>query len=242
MTPMPLLRTENLVVGYGELRIVQGVSIELREGEIVSLLGPNGSGKSTLIKGIMGLARVFEGRVLLDGADVTGVPTYKLVRTGVGYVPQRLNIFSNLTVKENLEIGGCWLKKGRVKSRIEEVLTYFPELKPKLEVKAGLLSGGERQLLALARALIPKPKLLLLDEPTASLSPIAADRVLSCVKEVASQGVPILMAEQNAVKALKSSDRSYILLSGRCVAESSSSKALSDEKLKKLYLGLEPLG
>lgn len=231
-----LLKTVDLSVGYGDLRIVQNVSLEVKSGEVVSLLGPNGSGKSTLIKGILGLAKVFEGKVFIDGKDVTGVPTYKLIRMGVGYAPQRLNIFPNLTVRENLEVSGSWLDRSKVKRRISELVEMFPELKPRLECRAGLLSGGERQILAIARALIPEPKVLLLDEPTASLSPMAADKIFKYMREVASNGVAIILAEQNVAKALRSSDRSYILVSGRCVSEASSTSYLTDEQLRKIYL------
>lgn len=231
-----LLRTVDLSVGYGDLRIVQGVSLKVKDGEVVSLLGPNGSGKSTLIKGIVGLAKVFEGKVFVDGQDVTGIPTYKLIRMGVGYVPQRFNIFPNLTVKENLEVSVSWLDKSRARERILELVELFPELKPKLDYKAGLLSGGERQILALARAFMAEPKILLLDEPTASLSPMIADKIFKYIREVASSGVAVMVAEQNVAKALRNSDRSYILVSGRCVSEASSASYLTDEQLRKIYL------
>lgn len=231
-----LLRTVDLSVGYGDLKIVQDISLEVRGGEVVSLLGPNGSGKSTLMKGIIGLAKIFEGRVFINDMDVTGIPTYKLIRMGISYTPQRLNIFPNLTVKENLEVSGSWLDSSKVKRRISELVELFPELKPKLDYKAGLLSGGERQILALARALIPEPKILLLDEPTASLSPMVADRIFKYIREVASNGVAIMIAEQNVAKALRNSDRSYILVSGRCVSEASSTSYLTDEQLRRIYL------
>ncbi|MEM2349807.1 MAG: ABC transporter ATP-binding protein [Candidatus Bathyarchaeia archaeon] len=232
-----LLRTVDLNVGYGDLKIVQNVSVEVKGGEVVSLIGPNGSGKSTLIKGIVGLAKVFSGRVLLDELDVTGLPTYKLIRMGIGYVPQRLNIFPNLSVKENLEVSGSWLDKNRMRRKIQEVMDIFPEIKHKMDCKAGLLSGGERQILALARALVAEPRVLLLDEPTASLSPMMADKIFRYIRDIASTNdIAIMIAEQNVAKALKNSDRSYVLVSGRCVSVESSKAHLSDDQLKRIYL------
>lgn len=235
---MTVLEVLNLVAGYWRIPIVEDISVRVDKGEIVALLGPNGSGKSTVLKSIMGFAKVFRGRVVYNGLDVTGVPANKLVRMGVGYVPQVANIFGSLTVKENLEIG-AYLRKGGVEEDMENVLEFFPEFKHMLRRRADSLSGGERQLLALARALMGKPKLLLLDEPTASLSPKTALNVLSKIAEIRDGGIPILMAEQNVLKALELSDRAYILVSGKCVASGPSEEILKDEDLGKLYLGLK---
>ena len=233
-----VLEVLNLVAGYWKIPIVEDISIRVDKGEIVALLGPNGSGKSTVLKSIMGFAKVFKGRIIYNGLDVTGVPANRLVRMGIGYVPQVSNIFGSLTVKENLEIG-AYLRKEKVEEDMEEVLEFFPELKGMLRRRADSLSGGERQLLALARALMGKPRLLLLDEPTASLSPKTALNVLSKIVEIRDEGIPILMAEQNVLKTLEVSDRAYILVSGKCIASGSSEEILKDEDLGKLYLGLK---
>jgi len=233
-----VLEVLNLVAGYWKIPVVENISIRVDKGEIVALLGPNGSGKSTVLKSIMGFAKVFKGKIVYNGLDVTGVPANRLVRMGIGYVPQVSNIFGSLTVKENLEIG-AYLRKEKVEEDMEEVLEFFPELKGMLRRRADSLSGGERQLLALARALMGKPRLLLLDEPTASLSPKTALNVLSKIVEIRDEGIPILMAEQNVLKTLEVSDRAYILVSGKCIASGSSEEILKDEDLGKLYLGLK---
>lgn len=233
-----VLEVLNLVAGYWKIPVVEDISIRVDKGEIVALLGPNGSGKSTVLKSIMGFAKVFKGRIIYNGLDVTGVPANRLVRMGIGYVPQVSNIFGSLTVKENLEIG-AYLRKEKVEDDVEEVLEFFPELKGMLRRRADSLSGGERQLLALARALMGKPRLLLLDEPTASLSPKTALNVFSKIVEIRDEGIPILMAEQNVLKTLEVSDKAYILVSGKCIASGSSEEILKDEDLGKLYLGLK---
>jgi len=234
-----VLEVLNLVAGYWKIPVVEDISIRVDKGEIVALLGPNGSGKSTVLKSIMGFAKVFKGKIVYNGLDVTGVPANRLVKMGIGYVPQVSNIFGSLTVKENLEIG-AYLRKEKVEEDMEEVLEFFPELKGMLRRRADSLSGGERQLLALARALMGKPRLLLLDEPTASLSPKTALNVLSKIVEIRDEGIPILMAEQNVLRTLEVSDRAYILVSGKCIASGSSEEILKDEDLGKLYLGLKP--
>ena len=233
-----VLEVLNLVAGYWKIPVVEDISIRVDKGEIVALLGPNGSGKSTVLKSIMGFAKVFKGKIVYNGLDVTGVPANRLVKMGIGYVPQVSNIFGSLTVKENLEIG-AYLRKEKVEEDMEEVLEFFPELKGMLRRRADSLSGGERQLLALARALMGKPRLLLLDEPTASLSPKTALNVLSKIVEIRDEGIPILMAEQNVLRTLEVSDRAYILVSGKCIASGSSEEILKDEDLGKLYLGLK---
>ncbi|MCD6443741.1 ABC transporter ATP-binding protein [Candidatus Bathyarchaeota archaeon] len=235
---MTVLEVLNLVAGYWKIPVVEDVSIRVDKGEIVALLGPNGSGKSTVLKSIMGFAKVFKGKIVYNGSDVTGVPANRLVKMGISYVPQVANIFGSLTVKENLEIG-AYLRKEGVEKDMEEVLEFFPELKGMLRRRADSLSGGERQLLALARALMSKPRLLLLDEPTASLSPKTALNVFSKIIEIRDEGIPILMAEQNVLKTLEISDRAYILVSGKCIASGSSEEILKDENLGRLYLGLK---
>ncbi len=235
-----ILKATNIVAGYGKLVVVHEVTVELKEGEIVVIVGPNGSGKSTLIKSILGFSKLFSGKILYENQDITGLRADQLVRMGIGYVPQINNVFTNLTVEENLEIGAYPKKdKNEIKAGIKEVYEMFPILKPKRNERAGNLSGGERQILALARAMVLKPRVLLFDEPTASLSPIAASQVLSYIREVCNSGVPVLMAEQNARKGLAMSDRGYILVDGRCLKEGSSKEILEDKEIGKLYLGLK---
>ena len=235
-----ILKAVDVVAGYGKLVVVHKVTVELKKNEIVVIVGPNGSGKSTLIKSILGFSKLFDGKILYENQDITGLRTDRLIRMGIGYVPQINNVFTNLTVEENLEIGAYSKKdKNEVKASISEVYDMFPVLRQKKNERAGNLSGGERQILALGRVMVLKPKILLFDEPTASLSPIAASQVLSYIREICDSGIPVLMAEQNARKGLAVSDRGYILVDGRCVKEGSSKEILEDKEIGKLYLGLK---
>jgi len=236
---MMVLEIKNMVAGYGKLQVVQDVSVKLDKNEIVALLGPNGSGKSTLIKSIMGFAKVFSGSIIYRGEDITGMTSHTLCRMGIGYVPQINNIFPSLLVEENLEMGAYTLKdKSTLKSRIDEIYALFPELKMRKHEWAGNLSGGERQMLATARALVAGPKILFLDEPTASLSPKLASLLFNKVKEIRDSGVTILIAEQNVAKTLKIAERAYILVSGKCIKTAPSEELFSDKKFSKIYLGL----
>jgi len=235
-----ILKALNIVAGYGKLIVVRNVTVEVGKNEVVVIVGPNGSGKSTLQKSILGFSKIFSGKVIYDGKDITGIRADHAVKMGIGYVPQINNVFTNLTVEENLEIG-AYLKndKNLVKANIEEVYDMFPTLRAHRHERASNLSGGERQMLALARAMVYKPKILLFDEPTSSLSPKIASQVLSHVREVCDFGVPVLMAEQNARKGLAISDRGYILVDGSCVKEGLAKEILNDEKIGRLYLGLK---
>lgn len=233
---MKILEISNLTAGYWKLPVIEDIYIDVDNGSVVALLGPNGSGKSTVLKSIMGFTKIFKGSIVYNGVDITGASATKLARTGIGYVPQINNIFRSLTVKENLEIG-AYTRKNDL--NIDEVLEVFPEFKALLNNKADSLSGGERQLLAIARALISNPRLLLLDEPTASLSPKNAVTVLSKIREIKSRGIPVLIAEQNVLKALEISDKAYVLVSGRCIASGHSEEILKNEDLGRLYLGLD---
>lgn len=235
---MRVLEISHLTAGYWKIPIVEDVCIDVDGGSIVALLGPNGSGKSTILKSIMGFTKIFKGSIIYNGVDITGVSTTKLARMGIGYVPQTNNIFRSLTVRENLEIG-AYSRSNGIGKNIDEILDVFSELKALLNSRADNLSGGERQLLAIARALVGNPKLLLLDEPTASLSPKNATTVLSKIREVKAMGIPVLLAEQNVMKALEISDRVYVLVSGRCIASGTSDEILKNRDLSKLYLGLD---
>lgn len=232
----PILETINLSSGYGRIIIVTGASIHVQRGEIVTIVGPNGSGKSTLIKSIMGIVKKFDGNVYYQGEDITNISTYRLIAKGIGYVPQIDNIFTNLTIQENLEMGAYTIKDNEaIKSRMEEVFEMFPELKLYRKRKANTLSGGERQMLAIAKAMMTKPKLLILDEPTANLAPKAISIMHKKITDIRERGASVLMSEQNAKKAMEITNRIYALVSGRCVYEGQVNETLDDAKLGKLF-------
>ena len=235
----PILALENIEAGYGDVTIVHNVSLTVGAGEIVAIVGPNGSGKSTLVKSLLGFARLFRGRVLYSEQEITGITSDRAVKLGLGYVPQTNNVFANLTVRENLEMGAYVRRDGAsVKSDIDDVYRIFPELEERKKAWAGTLSGGERQMLAIARAMMASPKVLLLDEPLASVSPKGAGAILSRIEKVREIGTAILMIEQNVKKALEVSQRAYVLVEGVCVMEGPSSSLLSDEEAKRRYLGI----
>lgn len=232
----PILECNGLAAGYIKgLNILQGVDLVVKEGEIVSIIGPNGAGKSTLLKAIMGIVKVTGGRFFLNGVEKTNIPTYRIVQEGMGYVPQVANVFPSLTIEENIEIGSWSMSNN--KESIYEIFNQFPILKERKREKAGNLSGGQRQILALARALVTSPKVLLLDEPSAGLSPVAIKNVFETIKNINLSGVAILLVEQNAKRALKFSDRGYILDQGRNAYKGKGEDLLTDPKVIDLYLG-----
>jgi branched-chain amino acid transport system ATP-binding protein len=231
-----LLEADGVVSGYGEVDILHGVSLLVEEGEIVSVIGPNGAGKSTLLKSVFGLLKLRKGKLLLDGADATGLPPQKMVRKGVSYVPQSENVFPSLTILENLEMG-AFIGRDNVKQRLSEVYDLFPILAERPHAKAGKLSGGQRQMLALARALMLQPRLLLLDEPTASLSPRMVGDILTKIRDINEAGVAILIVEQNAREALNLCHRGYVLVMGRNAMEDTGQNLLHSEEVGRLYLG-----
>jgi len=233
----PILECNGIAAGYVKgLNILQGVDLVVSEGEIISIIGPNGAGKSTLLKAIMGLINISAGRFFINGSDRTNLSTHKIVNEGIGYVPQVENVFPSLTIEENIEIGAWSLTKHR-KSSVAKVLQDFPLLSERKKEKAGNLSGGQRQILALARALVTTPKLLLLDEPSAGLSPVAINEVFQTVKEINDTGVSILLVEQNAKRALKFSNRGYVLDQGRNAYQGEGIELLNDPRVVDLYLG-----
>ncbi|ALU12068.1 branched-chain amino acid ABC transporter ATP-binding protein [Ignicoccus islandicus DSM 13165] len=238
--PEKVIETINLVAGYGKMVILHGIDFYVYEKEIVTIVGPNGSGKSTLLKAILGIAKVISGKVLYKGKDITNERLDRISRMGIGYVPQTNNVFTNLTVKENLEMGAYIIKdKNEVKKRMEEVLEIFPDLRVRLNQLAGSLSGGERQMLAMARALMAKPSVMLLDEPTAALSPKYVDLVLNKIKEIRDSGVTIILVEQNARKGLEIGDRGYVLVTGKVAYTGPAREILEHPEIGKLYLGLK---
>jgi branched-chain amino acid transport system ATP-binding protein len=232
-----ILECNAVAAGYVKgLNILQGVDLVVYENEIVSIIGPNGAGKSTLLKAIMGLINISGGRFFIEGQEKTNLATHKIVNLGVGYVPQVANVFPSLTIEENLEIGS-WSLKTNKKKALERIYEDFEILKDRKRDKAGNLSGGQRQILALARALITSPQILLLDEPSAGLSPVAINEVFSKVKEINESGVAILLVEQNAKRALSFSDRGYVLDQGRNAYQGSGEELLNDPRVIDLYLG-----
>ena len=233
----PILECNGIAAGYVKgLNILQGIDLVVSEGEIISIIGPNGAGKSTLLKAIMGLINVSAGRFFINGVEKTNLSTHKIINEGIGYVPQVENVFPSLTIEENLEIGAWSLTKNR-KSSITKVLKDFPLLNERKKEKAGNLSGGQRQILALARALVTSPNLLLLDEPSAGLSPVAINEVFKTIKEINEKNVSILLVEQNGKRALKFSNRGYVLDQGRNAYQGEGVELLNDPRVVDLYLG-----
>ena len=232
----PVLQADGVVAGYGEVEILHGVSLVLNEGEIVAVIGPNGAGKSTLLKAVFGLLSVRSGRVQLLGREVTNLSPDRMVQTGMSYVPQVDNVFPSLTINENLEMG-AFVRRDGLRERLERVYGLFPDIADRRGERAGRLSGGQRQMLALARALMLDPKVLLLDEPSASLSPIMVDSIFDRIGEINRSGTAILLVEQNAKEALSFSTRAYVLAMGENRIEGEAAGLLDNEEVGKLYLG-----
>ena len=237
---MVILQIQNLSAGYGKSQILHDVSINVKNKEIVAILGPNGSGKSTLLKAIFGLATIYSGKIIFENNDITTLPPHKKARIGIVYLPQTDNCFANLTVKENLIMAGYTLGKNEIHDRIEQIISIFPIIKNIMNKKVHLLSGGERQMLAIAMALIRKPKLLMFDEPTAQLAPKIASEIIKKIYELKTMfNIGILLVEQNIKKALEICDRTYLLVNGKVVYEGKPNDLLNNAKFGKLYLGLK---
>ena len=235
---MALLEVKNLSVYYGVIQAIKDISFEVNEGEIVTLIGANGAGKTTTMQSIMGLIPARSGSVVYNGTDITKMPGHKIVNLGMTQVPEGRHVFQELTVYENLMMGAYTQKdKARIKADIEEVYTTFPRLGERRNQIAGTLSGGEQQMLAMGRAMMCHPKLLMLDEPSMGLSPLLVDQVFDIIKEYHKRGTTILLVEQNAGKSLAISDRAYVLENGR-IAYSGTGKELAEsDEIKKAYLG-----
>ena len=231
-----VLEAQDIVAGYGEMEILHGVSLRLDEGEVVAIIGPNGAGKSTLLKAIFGLVAVRTGRVDLSGRDVTNHSPDRMVQAGMSYVPQVDNVFPSLTINENLEMG-AFVRRDGLRDRLERVYDLFPDIAGRRGERAGKLSGGQRQMLALARALMLDPKVLLLDEPSASLSPIMVTSIFDKIGQINRGGTAILLVEQNAQEALTFSKRAYVLAMGENRLEGDAKRILTDEEVGRLYLG-----
>jgi ABC-type branched-subunit amino acid transport system ATPase component len=233
---MRILEVKNLTSGYGETDILHDVSIRLEEKEIVSIIGPNGAGKSTLLKTIFGILTPRQGVVQLQDEEITGLSPDKIVRKGMSYVPQVDNVFPSLTIQENLEMG-AFVRTDDYRDRLQEMFDLFPLLKDRRNQKVGSLSGGQRQMVAMGRALMLDPKVLLLDEPSASLAPLLVEMIFEKIVDINKTGVTIIVVEQNARETLKISQRGYVLATGRKVFEDTGKAILENEEVGKLYLG-----
>jgi len=232
-----LLEIEDLRVHYGKVEALKGVSLELAEGEIVTLIGGNGAGKTTTLKTISGVRPVTSGRIHFDGQDIVGVAPHVLVRRGICQAPEGRAIFPGMTVRENLEMGAFSRKGGATSADFQRVFELFPRLGERPRQAGGTLSGGEQQMLAIGRALMSRPKLLLLDEPSMGLAPMLVSQIFEIVTEINAQGTTILLVEQNAAQALRRADRAYVLETGRVVKTAPARALLEDESVKAAYLG-----
>ena len=233
-----LLALEKVNVLYGAIHALRDVSLTVRSGEVVTLLGANGAGKSTTLRAITGLLSPQSGRILFDGGDITGAPAHRLVARGISMSPEGRAVFANLTVLENLEMGAYLTKdKAVIKRDLERGFTLFPRLRERVKQRAGTLSGGEQQMLAMARALMSHPKLLLLDEPSLGLAPIVCQTIFNTIDEIKAEGTTVLLVEQNANAALELSSRAYLLEVGRVALEGASAELREHEGIRKSYLG-----
>ena len=232
----PLLRMERVTGGYGDADILHEVSMTVAPREIVAIVGPNGAGKSTAMKAVFGLLRIRHGHVWFDGSPIAGWSPDRIVRRGIGFVPQVDNVFREMTVQENLEMG-AFLRRDGAAAAMERVYALFPDLVAKRRTAAGRLSGGQRQMVAMGRALMLEPKLLLLDEPTAGLSPKYMERIFEIVRDVRDAGVAVMLVEQHAKQALAFADRAYVLAAGRNRREGTGAALLADPEIAQMFLG-----
>ena len=235
---MAMLEVKDLEVYYGVIQAIKGISFEVNEGEIVTLIGANGAGKTTTMQSIMGLIPAKRGSIIYDGQDISKVPSHKIVHMGMTQVPEGRRVFQELSVYDNL-IMGAFTKKDQkqVKESIEEIYDRFPRLKERRNQIAGTLSGGEQQMLAMGRAMMSKPRLLMLDEPSMGLSPLLVDEVFDIIKDFHKSGTTILLVEQNAGKSLAISDRAYVLENGKIAVSGTGKELMESEEIKKAYLG-----
>ena len=237
-TPPPLLELSKLEVAYGGIQAVKGIDLEVGQGELVCLIGANGAGKTTTLKGICGLLPVKAGKIHYGGADITGKPAFQLVRRGLAMVPEGRGVFGALTIEENLAMGAYIRSdKDGIRSDIERVYHLFPRLRERRRQTAGTMSGGEQQMLAMGRAMMSRPKLLLLDEPSMGLAPLMVQKVFETIVTISGEGVTILLIEQNAKLALEVSKRGYVMESGEVILSGDASSLLHDPKVRAAYLG-----
>ena len=233
-----LLKVDGLHVSYGAIRALQGISFSIEKGEIVTLIGANGAGKSTTLRTISGLLRPIHGNILFKGTSITRVPAERIVRLGISQVPEGRQIFSRLTVRENLEMGAFTRRdKGEIADSMERVFTSFPRLKERLKQHGGTLSGGEQQMLAMGRGLMSRPELLLLDEPSMGLAPILVEEIFAIISRINAEGTSILLVEQNAAMALSVATRGYVLETGHVALSGTSTELLANPQVQAAYLG-----
>lgn len=235
---MAMLEIKDLEVFYGMIQAIKGVSFEVNEGEVIALIGANGAGKTTILHTITGLLEAKRGTVIFDGKDITKIPAHRIVSMGMAHVPEGRRVFANLTVYQNLKMGAYTRKdKTEIEETLETVYKRFPRLKERHNQLSGTLSGGEQQMLAMGRALMSHPRILLMDEPSMGLSPIFVNEIFDIIREVSAGGTTVLLVEQNAKKALSISDRGYVLETGKIVLEGESEELLNNDSIKKAYLG-----
>ncbi|MGQ9788688.1 MAG: branched-chain amino acid ABC transporter ATP-binding protein [Candidatus Hadarchaeaceae archaeon] len=234
-----MLEIKGLNAGYGKFQVLFDVDANIKKGKIVTVVGPNGSGKSTLIKSVMGLTKVYSGKILFKDEDITRLPTHLVTKLGISYLPQTGNVFGNLTVEENLMLAGYTLSKEDTRKRVTETIEEFPIVKKYLGKKCGFLSGGERQMVAMAMAMMRKPEMILFDEPVASLSPKAANEVVKKILELHEKGITIVLIEQAAKKALQVADEAILMTSGKVAYKGNAKYLLAHPELGKVYLGIK---
>ncbi|MGN6713949.1 amino acid/amide ABC transporter ATP-binding protein 2, HAAT family (TC 3.A.1.4.-) [Anaerocolumna jejuensis DSM 15929] len=235
---MAMLKIEDLNVYYGVIQALKGVSFEVKEGEVIALIGANGAGKTTILHTITGLIGAKSGHILFEGKDLTKTPAHKIVTMGMAHVPEGRRIFAELTVYENLKMGAYTRKdKGEIESTLNKVYNRFPRLKERKNQIAGTLSGGEQQMLAMGRALMSQPRIILMDEPSMGLSPLFVSEIFDIIREISESGTTVLLVEQNAKKALSIATRAYVLETGKIVLEGKADELLNDDSVKKAYLG-----
>ncbi|MDR1968029.1 MAG: ABC transporter ATP-binding protein [Burkholderiaceae bacterium] len=232
-----MLRLENVHTRYGAVEALSGVSIEVRQGEIVTLIGSNGAGKTTLMMTVCGTPRASSGRILFEERDITQRPTAEIMRLGMGIAPEGRRVFPGLTALENLHMGAFFADREAIQAGIEHVFKLFPRLAQRAHQRAGTMSGGEQQMLAIGRALMSRPRLLLLDEPTLGLAPMIITQIFDIIRAIRDQGVTVFLVEQNANKALHVADRGYVLENGRVVLADSSANLLANDRVRAAYLG-----
>ena len=235
---MAMLEVKDLSVYYGVIQALKGISFEVNEGEVIALIGANGAGKTTILHAVSGLLSPKAGSINFEGNDLTKTPAYKIVSMGMSHVPEGRRVFSQLTVFENLKLGAFTRKDGaEIEETLQSVYQRFPRLEERKKQFAGTLSGGEQQMLAMGRALMSRPKILLMDEPSMGLSPIMVTQIFDIIKSISASGTTVLLVEQNARKALSIADRGYVLETGKIVLEGKASELLNDDTIKKAYLG-----
>jgi branched-chain amino acid transport system ATP-binding protein len=232
-----ILALDNVHTYYGHIHALKGISLTVRRGEIVTLIGSNGAGKTTTLKTISGLLRARDGKVSFNGDDISAVPAHELVTRGIGHAPEGRRIFSRLTVLENLQMGGFTRTAAEIREDLVHVMELFPRLKERAPQKGGTLSGGEQQMLAIGRALMSRPKLLLLDEPSLGLAPILVQQIFSIIGEINREGMTILLVEQNALQALKVAHRGYVLQTGNIILADTAANLAANEQVRQAYLG-----